>query len=222
MTKRKITYQLANWLLNYIFPVSCVGCAKNGEVLCAKCLSKIPLANITVDKDIYSVFSYKHPLIKQALWELKFNNNKVAARPLANALYDRILEELQDLEIFNNFTQPLLIPIPLSKERLKERGYNQSELLCKELSFMDSMSFTVCTNVLYKPIRTKQQTKTRGKSERINNLHGCFAVKNPEKIRNQNIILIDDIITTGTTILEAKKVLKQNGAKKIIAFTVAH
>ncbi|MBU2544714.1 hypothetical protein KJ618_04585 [Patescibacteria group bacterium] len=222
MIKIWVAHQLINWLLNCIFPVSCIGCAKNGKVLGSKCLSKIPLANITVDKDIYSVFNYKHPLIKQALWELKYNNNKVATKPLASALYDKILEELQDLEIFNNFTQPLLIPIPLSKERLKERGYNQSELLCKELSFIDSMSFTLCSDVLYKPVHTRQQTKTLSKSERINNLHGCFAIKNQEKIRNRNIILIDDIITTGATLLEAKKVLRQSGAKKIIAFTVAH
>jgi len=218
----KIIYKLVNWFLNCIFPVSCIGCAKNKETLCAKCLSKIPLANITINKNIYSVFNYKHPLIKQALWELKYNNNKIIAQPLARAMYDKILEELQDLEIFNNFTQPLLIPIPLSKKRLKERGYNQSELLCKKLSFIDSMSFTLCLNVLYKSIHTKQQTKTRNKSERLNNLYGCFTIKNQEKIQGRNIILIDDIVTTGATLLEAKKVLKQKGAKKIIAFTVAH
>ena len=161
-------------------------------------------------------------MIKRALWELKFKNNKAVAQPLAQALYDKILEEMQELEIFQGFTNPLLIPIPLSKKREKERGYNQSEILCKKLSFIDPVSFKLYTDVLYKPFDTKQQTKTRSRSERKNNLRGCFTVKHQEKIKGKNIILIDDIVTTGATISEARKVLKQSGAKKIVAFTVAH
>ena len=209
-------------LWNFIFPLSCVGCARHGSTLCTKCLSEISLANTSADKNIYPVFDYKHPVIKQALWELKFKNNKAVARPLAQALYDKMLEEMQELETFQGFTRPLLIPIPLSKKREKERGYNQSELLCKELSFIDSVSFTFCKNVLYKPFDTKQQTKTRNRSERKNNLCGCFAVRHKEKIKDRNIILIDDIMTTGATIAEARKVLKMSDAKKIVAFTVAH
>lgn len=209
-------------LWNFIFPLSCIGCARHESVLCTECLSNIPLANKPAEKNIYPIFDYKHPTIKRALWELKFKNNKAVARPLAQALYDKMLEEMQELEIFHGFTNPLLIPIPLSKKRKKARGYNQSELLCKELSFIDSVSFTLCINVLYKPLDTKQQTKTRSRSERKNNLRGCFAVKHQEKIKDRNIILIDDIVTTGATISEARKVLKRSGAKKIIAFTVAH
>ena len=211
-----------NGLWNFIFPLSCVRCARHGSVLCTKCLSEISLANTSVDKNIYPIFNYKHPTIKKALWEFKFKNNKALARPLAMALYDKILEELQELETFQGFADPLLIPIPLSKKGRKERGYNQSKLLCRELSFIDSVSFTLCLDVLYKPFDTKQQTKTLNKSERKNNLRGCFAIKNKERVKNKNIILIDDIVTTGATISEAKKALKQFGAKKVIAFTVAH
>ena len=209
-------------LLNFMFPSSCVGCAKHGTALCAKCISEIPLADVSVDKNIYPVFNYRHPTIKQALWELKYGNNKVVAKSLARVLYDKILEELQDFETFHSFTEPLLVPIPLSRKRKKERGYNQSELLCKELSFIDSVSFTLCIDVLYKPFDTKRQTKTRSRSERKNNLRGCFAIKHPEKIKGKNIILIDDIVTTGATISEARKMLKKSGAKKVVAFTVAH
>ena len=209
-------------LLNFVFPPSCVGCAKHGTALCAKCLSKIPLADISVDKNIYPVFSYKDPTIKQAIWELKYGNNKVVARPLARVLYDKILEEMQELETFQGFIKPLIVPIPLSRKRQRKRGYNQSELLCKELSFIDPLSFKLCTNVLYKSLDTKQQTKTISKSERKNNLRGCFAIKHQEKIVDRNIILIDDIVTTGATLSEAKKVLRRSGAKKIVAFTIAH
>ncbi len=214
--------RIMSGLWNFIFPLSCIGCIRNGSALCTECLSEISLADTSVDKNIYPVFNYKHPMIKQALWELKFKNNKAVAQPLAQALYDKILEEMQELEIFQGFTSPLIIPIPLSKKREKERGYNQSEILCKKLSFIDPMSFKLYTNVLYKPFDTKQQTKTRSRSERKNNLRGCFAVKHQEKIKGRNIILIDDIVTTGATISEARKVLKRFGARKIVAFTVAH
>lgn len=214
--------RIFSYLWNFVFPLSCVECKQHGTSLCSKCLSKISFSNASIDKNIYSLFDYKHPTIKKALWELKFKNNKSVVQPLALSLYDKILEELQELEIFHNFTNPLLIPIPLSKKREKSRGYNQSELLCKELALIDSVSFKLCADVLYKPVDTKQQTKTHSKSERKNNLRGCFSVKNEEKIKGGNIILIDDIVTTGTTIFEAKKVLKQSGAKKVIAFTVAH
>ena len=214
--------RIMSGLWNFIFPLSCVGCTRHGSALCTKCLSEISLADTSVDKNIYPVFDYKHPIVKRALWELKFKNNKAVAQPLAQALYDKMLEEMQELEIFQGFTNPLIIPIPLSKRREKERGYNQSEILCTELSFIDPMSFKLYTNVLYKTFDTKQQTKTRNRSERKNNLRGCFAVKHQEKIKGKNIILIDDIVTTGATISEARKVLKMFGAKKIIAFTVAH
>ena len=209
-------------LWNFLFPISCVECAQHGSPLCTRCLSKISLSTNQINKNIYSVFDYKHPIIKKALWELKFKNNKSLSQPLATALYDKMLEEIQDLETFNNFTNPLLVPIPLSKRREKLRGYNQSELLCKELAIIDSVSFELCIDVLRKPTDTKQQTKTLTKAERKNNLQGCFTVKNIEKIKGRNIILIDDIVTTGATIFETKKVLKKAGAKKIIAFTVAH
>jgi len=209
-------------LWNFLFPLSCVECGEHGFALCTKCLSTIPLSSLPVDKNIYPVFDYKNPIIKKALWELKFKNNKAMAKPLAIALYDKILEEIQELEILHHFENPLLIPLPLSQKRERERGYNQSELLCKELSLIDTTSFKLCTDALYKSFDTKQQTKTRSRSERKKNLCGCFAVKNKEKIKGRNIILIDDIVTTGATIFEAQKALTRSGARKVIAFTVAH
>lgn len=125
-----------------------------------------------------------------------------------------------------NFTEPILIPIPLSKKRLCERGYNQAELICKELIKINNLRHGVDikleNKVLIKPKETKHQAKIENRGERLLNIVGSFDIQNAELIKNRNIILIDDITTTGATLSEAKKVLKHFGARKIIAFAVAH
>jgi ComF family protein len=165
-------------------------------------------------------------LIKKSLWLLKYNGKRRLAELFAQSVYPRIIEELSDLAPLENFTKPILIPIPLSNKRFRERGFNQSELICKYLMKIDrennQCNFELIDNVLIKPKETIHQAKIENRNERLKNLKGTFTVKNQELIKKRNIILIDDITTTGATLNEAKKILKENGANKIIAFTIAH
>ena len=149
---------------------------------------------------------------------------KSLAKIFAQALYPRMLEELADLELLENFREPVLIPIPLAPKRLRERGFNQAELLCKELLKLDKSNgiLAMANNVLAKPKDTIHQAHATNRTARLKNLIGSFVVNNQELIENKNIILIDDITTTGATLSEARKILKQAGARKVIAFTVAH
>jgi len=157
------------------------------------------------------------------LWILKYKNKRGVARIFGNILYSQILEELSDLEQFENFKDPILIPIPLSRKRLKKRGYNQVLLIAKHLADLDKdVNFKLANNVLIKIKETPHQTQIENKRKRLENLTGSFAVKNHELVRGRNIILIDDVTTTGATFKEAKKVLKSAGARKIIIFTLAH
>ncbi len=138
-------------------------------------------------------------------------------------LYSHILEELSDLSVMENFTDVILIPIPLSKKRLHERGYNQAELICSELIKLDkNINLRYSVDVLIKIKETEHQARIKDRRVRLKNLTGSFGVRNENLIKNRNIILIDDITTTGATLNEAKKVLKLSGARKVIAFTVAH
>ncbi len=142
---------------------------------------------------------------------------------VAEILYGRIIEELSELKVMENFKDPILIPIPLSKKRYKERGYNQSELLCKEIIKIDTNKYLrLDANILFKNKETEHQAKIKDKNKRLKNLSGTFEIKTGINIKNRNIILIDDVTTTGATLSEAKKVLKDAGARKIIAFTIAH
>jgi competence protein ComFC len=219
-------------ILNIIFPVNCVACGKRGSDLCLKCLSDSPLAERESANWIFPLFDYRHPPIKKSIWLLKYKGKKRLANVFAEILYGRIIEELSELSVLNNFREPILIPIPLSKRRFRERGYNQAELICRELikidlnnnlrHGVDVKNFSFEKNILIKIKETEHQANIKERKDRLKNLSGSFFVKNPELISGKNIILIDDVLTTGTTLTEAKKILKLYGAKKIIAFTVAH
>ncbi len=171
---------------------------------------------------IKSLFHYKDPLVQKALWELKYRGNKKIAILFGELLYELILDTISDALLFSNFSEPLLIPLPLSKERKRERGWNQSEMLVKAIHEHDPHAlFTINTQVLIKIKHTKPQT-TLHRKERLENLKDCFTISNPELIKNKNIILIDDVSTTGSTILEAEKTLRAVGARSVLGFTVAH
>lgn len=210
-------------ILNIFFPINCIVCGKEGSDLCINCLLDSPPAERENAKWIFSFFDYRHPPIKKAVWFLKYKGRRGLAGVCAEVMYGRILEELADLSVMENFHNPILIPIPLSQKRRRERGFNQAELICNELVKLDNNeNYRLERNILIKPRDTKHQAHIENRTERLRNVVGSFSVKNIEQIKSRNIILIDDVTTTGATLEEAKKILKQNGAKKIIAFTIAH
>lgn len=226
-----------NTILNVVFPAYCVSCGKSGIDLCSSCLMDFREAERESAKWIFPIYDYRHPPLKKSLWLFKYKGKRRFARVFAEMLYGRILEELSELSLMENFREPILIPIPLSKGRYRERGYNQTELICEELIKIDQRhlgysvdikstlpNFILGKNILIKINDIKHQAHIENRRERIRNVIGSFAIQKENEIilKNRNIILIDDITTTGATLSEARKILKQAGAKKIIAFTVAH
>ena len=139
---------------------------------------------------------------------LKYQGVKHLAKPLAEIVKERIWKKLET----ENW---LVIPVPLSKNKLRHRGYNQAEMIAGELSG------NVRADILFKKFHTKSQVEVKDKEERLANIIGSFEARNPEKIKGKKIILIDDVLTTGATMSEAKKVLKQAGAKKVVGVVVA-
>ncbi len=212
---------LLNTILDIVFPVNCVSCNKSGEILCLECISLFPKAERECAEWIYPLYDYRHPPVKKLIWQLKYNKKRRLADILGQLMYENIILELSDLSILENFREPILIPIPLSQKRLKERGYNQALLLCEKIEKINK-DLKISKNVLMKIKETEHQVNIKDRSERLKNLIGTFAIKNENLIQKRNIILIDDVTTTGATLGEARKILKNAGAKKIIAFTIAH
>lgn len=213
---------LAN-VLNWIFPVSCISCGENTSDFCPKCLLSLPQAERQTLDWVYPTYDYRNKAVKKAVWCLKYKSNRRLAEIFAEIIHNRIMEELSDLSVMEDFNAPILIPIPLSKKRHRERGFNQSELISQSIIDNDAGKyFKLFTNILTKPKETKHQAHIEDRIHRMQNIIGSFAVKNQELIKGQNIILIDDVVTTGATLNEAKKILIEAGARKIIAFTIAH
>ncbi len=168
------------------------------------------------------LFDYERKMVRLAIWELKYRGNKKIVRMLAECLYEKIVQRLQERGNLQKKEKPLLIPIPLSKKRLQERGFNQCELLTNHLKKMDNgQNFEIDNSLLRKIKNTPSQTK-KNRKERLENLSGCFEVSKKEKIAKRTIFLLDDVMTTGATFEEAKKTLLGAGARKVILVAVAH
>lgn len=189
------------------------------ETLLKDAPSKEPLPHGAM----FASLNYQHPLVKELIWQLKYKHKKKLAKLFAECLYSSMIEELAEKKLFDNFTNPLLVPIPLSKKRLRERGYNQTELIASEMSLIDSaQNFSVNTSVLYRIKDNEHQARLKDKKSRLENSRETFAILDASKIRGRNIILLDDVITSGATMLSARKELLRTGAREVYMISVAH
>ena len=187
----------------------------------AQLAEKLPHASELGENSLKALFQYKNKIVQKAIWEIKYKGNGKIMEKFSKLLYEFILEEISEEASFTNFTNPLLIPIPASKSTIRERGFNQCELIAKEIQKLDrEANFEICLDALTKIKNTPHQSKLKNRAERLRNLEGSF--KATDKVKGRNIILIDDVITTGATMKEAMKTLRNAGAKKILGFSIAH
>lgn len=170
---------------------------------------------------IHPLFHYKDPIVKAIVWELKYKENTLSLQYIGKVFYEEILPIVSDILLFNSSAQFLLMPIPISTSRKIERGYNQSEYIAKAILSYDTEHLLLYAPQWLEKIKdTEIQSKSASRSERIRNLIDCFRA-NPQ-VEDKYIILIDDVVTTGCTLSEARSTLLTAGAREIIAFTIAH
>jgi ComF family protein len=181
-----------------------------------KLQENIPRVNWRIFEKTFYCFDYKREIIKEAIWQIKFKNNKNVCILFADTLANKI----KGLEI-DNF---ILIPIPIHKKRRQERGFNQCERLCEEIiRKISKQNFRYEKNLLIRTRYTEKQS-WNNKKDRENNLKEVFEInKNlKQNIYNKKVILIDDVITTGSTIKEASRTLLESGASEVISICIAH
>lgn len=209
-------------ILQILFPKRCLVCKGHNDIgLCDDCLSSVPFHKNNKHHHIISVFPYKNDAVKYSLWEFKFKGDFGPLSRLLDPLYEVLLDEMSERNLFNNFQNPILVPIPLHKNRHRARGFNQSEIIAYELYLRNPKLFDFNETGLIREKETPPQAKISNKMMRLKNVIDCFSVVDTEAFHNRNIILVDDITTTGATLEEAIKVLKRSGARNVYAFTVA-
>lgn len=206
--------------INFIFPKGSK--LKFENISIEKLEDKISISEKQNEIKCLSFFKYKDEDIKNIIWNIKYKNDKKAIKKIAAILHPYLVEIIADKNMFYNDKNFILIPMPISRRRFIERGFNQTEKICEAIRKIDkNNSFFIQNNILKKKFHTKSQTKTKNKKEREENLKGSFKIANKNYIKGRNIILLDDVTTTGTTIKEASKTLKNSGAKNVFPIAIA-
>ncbi len=199
--------KIIDYILDFIFPPN---------------INEVEIRNINKE-ELYSKYSFKNewnssiypyqePIIKELVWQIKYKRNKKAIEIAGYSLYCELIKHNQPL---------LLIPIPISKERRRERGYNQCELMIDEIIKLDKDKiFKKDFDFIIRNRNIEKQTH-KNRKERIVNSQKIFSlVKSIDK--NQRIVVIDDVTTTGSTLNEANRCLDEGGYNNIMNLTLTH
>lgn len=232
--------KINDFILDILFPISCISCGKENIWLCKKCLEKIKtkqkqtcpicekLESINGEtcfkcKNKYSLDGLlictdyqENKIIKKAIHFYKYRFVKDFYVSLGKIIQQKIIRSSTKLP-------DVIIPIPLHKKRLRWRGFNQSSLLAYYVSQNITPGFNILVNEkdLVRKKNTVSQMNIKNYQERKNNLRHAFELATNKNIIGKNILLIDDVATTGSTLFECAKVLKKSGAKKVFGVVIA-
>ena len=196
--------------LDFIFPQTCGICSKIGEgYICERCYKEIEkyLYHNENNKqdDIFYLLKYKD-IIRKKMIDYKFNDKSY----LHHMFYEILIKNKKTCKFSKNYD--IIIPVPIHKKKWRTRGYNQSELIARKMA--KNFHIPINTKILLKTKNTPMQSSL-GKDDRIKNIQKVYKVEYQEKIENKNVLLVDDIYTTGATVKECKRVLQLAGAKKV-------
>lgn len=215
---------MKRFLLDLFFPKFCLGCQKEDSYLCQDCQALIDISDRVFRQNkelsrLYFATDYENFIIKNLIQKFKY---KPFAKELSETLVSLIIIYFQNLEKLPEFLEKkegfILIPIPLFKNRVRWRGFNQAEEIAKKLSKFSKIP--LFCNVLIKTRKTLPQLNLP-QQIRKENVEGVFSCQRPDIIREKKILLVDDIFTTGSTMEEAASVLKRAGAKNVWGIVVA-
>ncbi len=209
-------------LLNLLFPFHCAGCGERlspiGEgslFFCRSCISEISsFHKVPIKPGTYAACKYEG-IVKEAIHRLKYGKKRFLAQSLGRILTNFYRENL-DPEWGQRIN--LIVPVPLHRARERERGFNQAELLAVAMS--NTLNLPLSSNNLIRIRNTPSQTLI-SKAERLKNLKGAFRIRRPQYFSKKNLLLVDDVYTTGATTDECRKVLKKAGSKKVLILTLA-
>jgi len=223
-------------ILDYIFPKECFVCKKEGEYFCSACFNKVEYINnfdcylcgrkdqingICTDcasrsgiDQIIIATKYTGNFVGDLVESLKYNYVEDLAKIIAKIL----TKQVKNKDLASIFQDQILVPIPLHKKRFAERGFNQAEKIANYLK--EKYNCDLKTDLLLRKKYTAQQAKLNRK-ERLENMQNAFAV-NLAAVIPKHVILFDDVLTTGATMIQATKTFKKAGVEKVVCVAVCH
>lgn len=207
-------------LLDIFFPPKCAFCgcllSLPGSGVCPVCRKGLPFVQTGTPRRIefvpavLSPFYYKEP-VREALLRYKFRNHPAISETFANFMSEEV-EKSPDI-MYDTISW-----VPLSRQRERRRGYDQARLLAEAIARRQGVP---CMRLLRKIRHAAPQSGLRSAAERKANIFGCYAAVPSVSPEGKRILLIDDVITTGSTLSECARVLKMHGAAEVYALTAA-
>jgi ComF family protein len=217
--------------LDLLLPLRCLGCGKEGNLICPACCETLPKVHLPICQRCGATFSegnlchmcINHPLtidtirsvfrfeetVRQAILQLKYKHLKAVAAPLGQLLAEYLRSHPMRGEV--------LVPVPLHPKRLRERGYNQASLIAQELNKL--IGLPVAEDALIRVRDAVPQARTKSAIERRQNVKDAFACR--QRLEGKQILLLDDVCTTGATLDACATALKAAGASSVQGLTVA-
>jgi competence protein ComFC len=218
-------------VIDFIFPPKCSLCGKlifgiENEV-CNECMSDLPL---TYDKPVFPVGEkqdgrkklyyycvlapfYYHGTLREGIIALKFFGRKNTAEFLAKYMADSVAYS----PFYKNID--FIVCVPSSKQRKRKRGYNQCFLLSKEIEKILNIKFY--PDFIIRKRNANAQSLAKNRNERLKNVKNAFEIINKEAFVDKTVLLVDDVVTTGATLNECARLLKEAGAAKVLCVTAA-
>lgn len=237
-TLKNYAFSRHNFFIDSFFPISCLVCGTGDQWLCEECSKKINYNNTLFCPaclkqsrkgeycsncrdnyfldGLWIVGHYNDSNLNKLIKKMKYSFIRDLAAVLATMANDWIQKDKDIKKIFTS-SENILIPVPLHPRRLKWRGFNQSELICKNLAKPNNKKTDTCSLIKIK--NNKLQSKLN-KQERNLNIQNAYEWTG-KHLNQKKIILIDDIFTTGATVNECAKVLKKAGASEVWALAIA-
>ncbi len=227
-------------ILDIFYPPRCIVCGeiavKNGKYryLCKTCKKNIPWVTDKNRCEIcsrpleigekceicakhdnlydYAISVFDYAVMKNTIEDYKFNGHKYLSRGIGEVMF-RYADKFYS-DILNE--TDIIVPLPIHKNRLKERGFDQSVLIAEILAEESSIKYA---EALERIKETSQQSLMTGYRARKENVKDAFAVKSD--VFNKTVMVIDDVLTTGSSASECARALKKAGAKKVIVYTLS-
>jgi competence protein ComFC len=226
---------LGSFIADLVFPIYCLSCSMEGTFLCENCSIKLPRVEnqlcIACQKPspfgkthtecasrnkidgIISALPYSDPKIAKIIETFKYQ----FISDLAPKLSQILVNQIKDSNLGGYFSDFTIVPVPLHRRRLGWRGFNQAELIAQALAA--DLKIPIATELVKRSRFTVPQTKLK-REQRAENIRDAFETTGNST--QQKYLLVDDVITTGSTLNEIARILKKSGSPEVWAVTVAH